>query len=165
VSLLGKRDFHVLEAAGKRIYGYGSDFATGRQGLLVSDNGGRSWRERAAPEPLVSLAIHPDDPDRVLAAGQQGLYSSSDAARRWRSLRGEPGLLAWTASGRLYAATVDGRVRGSRDGGASWEPAGDAGGRPAAFESAGDDLYVALHDGRIRFSRDGGRTWALRSSP
>jgi hypothetical protein len=26
VSLLGERDFHVLEAAGERIYGYGSDF-------------------------------------------------------------------------------------------------------------------------------------------
>jgi hypothetical protein len=25
VSLLGERDFHVLEAAGSRVYGYGSD--------------------------------------------------------------------------------------------------------------------------------------------
>jgi hypothetical protein len=113
----------------------------------------------------VSLAIHPDDPDRVLAAGQQGLYSSSDAARRWRSVRGEPGLLAWTANGSAYAATRDGRVSRSRDGGASWQPVASAGGPPAAFESAGDDLYVALHDGQIRRSKDGGRTWTLRSSP
>jgi hypothetical protein len=28
ISLLGERDFHVLEASGERIYGYGSDFDT-----------------------------------------------------------------------------------------------------------------------------------------
>lgn len=65
VSLLGKRDFHVLEAAGKRVYGYGSDFASREANLLVSDDGGRSWEQRTPPEPLLSLAIDPDDPDRV----------------------------------------------------------------------------------------------------
>jgi hypothetical protein len=42
VSLLGRRDFHVLEAAGRRIYGFGTDFETRRAGLLVSDDAGRS---------------------------------------------------------------------------------------------------------------------------
>ena len=36
VSLLGKRDFHVLEAAGERIYGFGSGF----------ESRGRAARER-----------------------------------------------------------------------------------------------------------------------
>jgi photosystem II stability/assembly factor-like uncharacterized protein len=165
VSLLGKRDFHVLEASGRRVYGYGSDFETRQEGLLVSDDGGRSWRERAVPEPLVSLAIHPRNPDLVLAAGDGGLYSSSDGARRWTSLGGEPGLLAWPPNGSVYAATPDGAVRRSAAGGARWQHVGDTGGPPSAFESDGGELYVALHDGTVKRSDDGGRSWVVRSSP
>ena len=165
VSLLGKRDFHVLEASGRRVYGYGSDFETRQEGLLVSDDGGRSWRERAVPEPLVSLAIDPENPDRVLAAGEVGLYSSSDGARRWTSLGGEPGLLAWPSGGSVYAVTLDGRVGRSTAAGARWERIGDTGGPPSAFDGTGGELYVALHDGTVKRSDDGGRSWVVRSRP
>ena len=92
ISLLGKRDFHVLEAAGKRVYGFGSDFETKQAALLVSDDGGRSWEEHAPPEGLISLAIDPEDRDRIVVSGETGLYSSSDAGRGWRPLDGEPAL-------------------------------------------------------------------------
>ena len=69
-SLLGKRDFHVLEAEGRRVYGYGSDFATRSSGFLVSDDGGRSWEQREVPEPLVALALDPADADRLIASGR-----------------------------------------------------------------------------------------------
>ena len=49
ISLLGKRDFHVLEAAGARIYGFGSDFDTRKQGFLVSLDRGQSWKQREVP--------------------------------------------------------------------------------------------------------------------
>jgi hypothetical protein len=78
ISLLGKRDFHVLETTGQRVYGFGSDFKTREANLLVSDDGGRSWVERTPPEGLLSLAIAPDDKDRVVASGEQRLYTSSD---------------------------------------------------------------------------------------
>jgi photosystem II stability/assembly factor-like uncharacterized protein len=166
ISLLGRRDFHVLEASGGRVYGFGSDFDTGQAGLLVSDDGGRSWHERGAPEALISLAIHPDDPDRVVASGEQGIYLSSDAGRRWRSLRAGSALLAWPAADRLYAVASDGSVARSGDAGAGWRRVGNVGGEPAAFEGEGADaLYVALHDGTIKRSTDGGASWSVRSTP
>jgi photosystem II stability/assembly factor-like uncharacterized protein len=165
VSLLGQRDFHVLEAADDRVYGYGSDFESRQAGLLVSDDGGRAWEERVPPEPLLSLAIDPDDSDHIVVAGEKGIHSSSDAGRGWRPLGEEAGLLAWSEAGGLFLARFDGSVAHSADDGRSWDTVGDVGGRPAAFESAGEDLYVALHDGTIKRSEDHGRTWRLRSRP
>jgi hypothetical protein len=165
VALLGKRDFHVLEAAGRRIYGYGSDFESSRPGLLVSSDGGRAWEERTPPEPLISLAIDPANPDHVVASGEEGSYSSTDGGRGWRPLSDDAGLLAWTGADGLFLVGLDGSVLRSADGGRSWKQSGAIGGRPAAFDNAGDELYVALHDGSIKRSRDGGRTWRLRSRP
>lgn len=165
VSLLGERDFHVLEAAGTRIYGYGSDFETREAGLLVSDDGGGSWAERAVPEPLISLAIDPRDRDRAIAAGARAVYSSNDAGAGWRPLAGGGGLLAWMAPRQLFLVRLDGSLSSSPDAGRTWTERGSVGGQPAAFESAGQDLYVALHDGTIRSSTDGGRTWQERSRP
>jgi hypothetical protein len=165
VSLLGERDFHVLEAAGEWIYGYGSDFESKRANLLVSDDGGRSWEERTPPEPLFSLAVHPRDPDRIVAAGEGGTYSSSDGGSGWRPLPDEAGFLSWPEADALFLVRLDGAVASSRDAGRSWQAVGDVGGRPAAFDNAGDDLYVALHDGTVKRSLDGARSWTLRSRP
>jgi photosystem II stability/assembly factor-like uncharacterized protein len=166
ISLLGKRDFHVLEASGRKIYGFGSDFDSREAGLLVSDDGGRNWDERTAPEALVSLAIDQEDPDRVVASGEQGLHLSSDGGRRWRSLEGDPGLLAWPAKGRLFAVAFDGSVTHSADAGQTWRAVGQVGGEPAAFEGERTgELYVALHDGTIKRSANGGASWSVRSTP
>jgi hypothetical protein len=166
VSLLGERDFHVLEAAGRRVYGFGSDFETQQAALLVSDDGGRSWAERTPPEGLISLAIDPHDRDRIVVSGAEGLYLSSDAGRGWRPLDGEAALLGWPAPSRLFAVAGDGTVRLSDDGGRSWRELGNVGGQPAAFESASaDDLYVALHDGTVKRSSDGGTSWSVRLTP
>jgi hypothetical protein len=165
VSLMGEADFHVLEATGDRVYGFGSDYDTRQTNFLVSDDGGRSWDKRQTPGPLVSLAISPDHPDRIVAAAEDGLYRSEDAGKGWRPLTDDVGLLAWTESGALYLVGADGSVSESRDDGASWGAAGEIGGQPAAFEAAGDDLYAALHDGTIKRSTDGGRSWTVRSTP
>jgi hypothetical protein len=166
ISLLGKRDFHVLEATGSRIYGFGSDFETRQATLLVSDDGGRSWDERTPPEGLSSLAIHPDDRDQIAVSGEKGLYISRDAGRGWRPLDGEPSLLTWPAAGRLVAVAEDGTVAGSGNAGRSWREIGQVGGQPAAFEAeSADELYVALHDGTIKRSTDGGVSWSVRSTP
>jgi phosphatidylglycerol:prolipoprotein diacylglycerol transferase len=165
VSLLGKIDFHVLEPAGSRIYGFGSDFRTRRERMLVSSDGGRSWSAREAPESLVSLAIDPQDRGRVVASGETALYASDDSARRWRTLRGPVGLLAWGDGGSLYLVDRAGTVSVSADAGAAWTRAGEIGGQPAAFEAVGLALYAALHDGTIKLSRDRGRSWAVISRP
>jgi hypothetical protein len=170
ISLMGESDFHVLEAAGQRVYGFGTNYDTQEPEFLVSDDGGRSWDERSTPGALVSLAISPDDPERVVAAaeggpGEDGLYSSDDAGNGWRPLSSDVGLLAWTQARAIFLVDGDGVVSESLDGGESWVETGDIGGQPAAFESAGDDLYAALHDGTIKRSIDGGRSWTVRSRP
>jgi hypothetical protein len=166
VSLVGERDFHVLEAAGSRIYGFGSDFETKQAALLVSDDGGRSWAQRTPPEGLISLAIDPQDRDRIAVSGEQRLYISSDAGEGWRPLDGGASLLGWPAAGRLFAVGLDGTVARSADAGRSWRQLGNVGGQPAAFEGqSGDELYVALHDGTVKRSTDGGASWSVRSTP
>ena len=165
VSLLGKRDFHVLEAAGTRVYGFGTDFDSRRAGFLVSSNGGESWDERVVPEPLIALAIDPKDPERITASGEHGLSVSTDGGRRWRSIPGPAGLLAWTKDG-LTVVDQEGAVHSGGDPGARLRSVGDVGGPPAALDSGPDgDLYVALHDGAIKRSEDGGRNWSVRSKP
>lgn len=164
VSLYGKADFHVLESSGERVVGYGSDFESRRQQLLVSDNGGRSWSDRRPPMPLIDLAVSPADQDVWVAAGEQ-LARTTDGGRTWRSLPWAGGLLAWHEPGQLYRADPQGSVSVSRDGGSTWQGTGEVGGQPAAMEAEADALYVALHDGVIKVSRDGGRTWTVRSAP
>ncbi len=164
VSLLGKRDFHVLEAQGRHVYGFGSDFDTRLTALMVSDDHGRTWEEREAPAALVSLAIDPADPSRVIASGEERLYESGDGARGWREVTGSAGLLAWPARGALLALAGDGRVQRSADAGGVWREVGRLDGEPAAFEArSADDLYAALHDGRIMRSTNGGRSWSVHT--
>ena len=166
VSLLGRADFHVLEARGRVVYGFGADYRTRRGRFLASSDGGRRWQERPVPEPLVSLALDPRDPRRLVAAGERGLHASADGGRRWRSLPGVPGLLTWPAPERLYRARADGVIDVSGDGGRSWRSAGQAGGEIAALDAPGAaELYVALHDGTVKRSTDGGRSWTVRSRP
>jgi photosystem II stability/assembly factor-like uncharacterized protein len=161
-SLLGKADFHALEASGSIVYGSGSDFESREYRFLVSEDRGRTWERRDAPEPIVSVAVNPEDPRSILASGSSGLYSADDAGSRWRSLDGSPGLLAFAAADELYLIDADGGVY-YRDGG-QWAPRGEIGGAAAAFEAIrADMLLAALHDGSVKASTDGGRTWKVRA--
>ena len=165
VSLLGRADFHVLEAARERVYGFGTDFESRREQFLVSQDGGREWRRLRVPESLLSLAINPDDRDEIMVSGRHSLYLSGDAGESWQSLPGSPGLLAWPDSGPPYLVGKDGSVAVLE--GRDWREVGEIGAEPAAFEAdtADSRLYVALHDGSILQSPDGGGTWELRSTP
>jgi len=165
-SLLGKADFHMLEAAGDRVYGFGSDFKTRREQFLVSRDGGAEWRALDAPESLISLAINPANPDELLASGRHTLYGSSDSGTSWDPVTGEPGFVSWPDPDVLYLMAQDGRVGTTSEPGSEWTLKGSVDGTPAAFEAAGrDELYAALHDGSITESSDGGESWTLRSSP
>lgn len=167
ISLLGRADFHVLEAADERVYGFGTDFKSRREQFLVSDDGGRKWHGREMPESLLSLAISPDDPDQIVVSGRHSLFASEDAGKSWQSIDGEPGLLAWPEAGSLYLLDVNGTISVSEGTRSDWRGVGSLGEPPAAFEGGEkpDELYAALHDGRIVQSDDGGQTWELRSWP
>jgi hypothetical protein len=160
VSLQGSMDFHVLEVAGRRVYGFGSDWETRQERLLVSDDRGESWLRRAAPEPLIDLAIAPGEADMAMAAGAQGLYLTRDAGRRWSALPARPGLLTWHGR-QVLAVDQRGIVRAATGGFMRWPERGRVGGEPAALAAGpGRSLYVALHDGSIKRSTDGGASWA-----
>ena len=164
ISLYGQADFHVLESAGDRIVGYGSDFKTRLAQLLVSDDGGRTWSERRAPVPLIDLAISPADDDLWVATGEQHAWRTRNGGRTWAILAAPGGLLAWRGS-QLFHADFTGAMSVSTDAGKTWQRRGKIGGTPSALAAEQDALYVALHDGAIKQSLDGGMTWSVRSRP
>ena len=166
LSLQGSVDFHVLEARGQRVYGYGSDWESREPRFLTSSDGGGRWQRLKAPEALISLAISPHDPDTLVVAGDRHVYSSRDAGRSWKKIQApSPGLLAWTRSG-LFVVDREGRVWRDAPTDGTWRSAGSVRGQPAAFDSASDEeLLVASHDGTIVSSLDDGRSWAVRSRP
>jgi hypothetical protein len=166
VSLHGEVDFHVLEAAGARVYGYGSDFATREPRFMTSTDGGKRWERLQAPEPLISLALSPEDPQLLIASGEAGIHHSSDAGRSWRPVDAPAtGLLAWTRAA-VILIDLDGKVwHATNPAAGRWRPAGVIGGPPAAFEHGREgELLAALHDGVVKHSTDDGRTWAVRST-
>ncbi|MGI8439050.1 MAG: F510_1955 family glycosylhydrolase [Thermoleophilaceae bacterium] len=162
VSLSGEADFHLLRAAGPRVYG--ADSSSGR--FLVSSDGGRNFAERMPPGDLVDLAIDPRDGRRVVASNESGLQSSEDEGRTWKPLgRAPAGLLGWVPGG-LFHVDAAGAVQASSDGGRTWQSRGPIGSQPVAFVAVEErSLYAALPDGTIRASTDGGRTWGTRSPP
>ena len=166
VSLQGKMDFHVLEASGRRIYGYGSDFDSRQPRFLSSDDGGRSWQRLDPPDPLIALAIAPADARSLIASSERRVFSSRDAGRSWNPVEApSAGLLAWNGAG-VFLVAADGRTWHSSDDGASWRAAAEIGGQPAAFDSGrGDELLVALHDGTVKRSADRAASWTVRSQP
>lgn len=164
VSLRGKADFHVLETQGSRVYGFGSDWETRELQFLVSPDAGETWERRRVPEPLVSLAVHPKEANRLVASGESAIYSSRDGGESWQQLAAMAGLVVWRSSSELILIDGEGSVYASTDG-TAWREVGEIGGQPAALESERDGLYAALHDGTIKHSSDGGSSWSVRSRP
>lgn len=165
ISLQGSMDFHVLEAVRDRIYGFGTEWETQAQRLLVSNDRGETWRRRTAPEPLIDLAIAPGDPDTAVAAGRRGLHITRDAAQSWSEVPGPGAFLTWLGP-RLVAVDRRGVVRVAVDGFGRWRVRGQVDGEPAALVSGpGRQLYVALHDGTIQHSIDGGVSWSVWRRP
>lgn len=164
VSLPGQADFHVLESSGPRVYGF--DGTQGR--LMVSSDGGGSWRQRRPPAAMFSLAIDPSRADSVVTSTDRGLFRSDDAGKTFRPLRVQgqlAGLLAWPAVDDLFLVDGRGQVLRSHDRGDRWRPVGSIGGQPSAFIAHGRELYAALANNTVKRSTDGGRSWTVRSGP
>jgi hypothetical protein len=67
-----------------------------RPPLVVSNDGGTTWREAGAGlPPATAVAISPDHPDVVLVAAGERLHLSRDGGRFWQALAVElPGITA-----------------------------------------------------------------------
>lgn len=158
VALSGQVDFHVLRAAGRRVYGV--DANSGR--LLVSRDRGRSWAAGSLPAPVVDLAVDPEDDRHLFASTEEGLQESANGGATWRERGPGTGLLAWPAPSALRLVERDGSVHTSRDG-RSWGRTGSLGAAPVALAADGERLLAALESGAVRVSEDEGRTWRPRA--
>jgi hypothetical protein len=92
------------------------------QGIFISADEGRSWRQRDA---LPSEQLAWVEPDALYRADPGGsIKLSSDGGRSWREV-GTVDIsvneLAADADGALYASVPGGEVRRSTDGGKTWE--------------------------------------------
>ena len=158
VSLLGEADFHVLRAVGDTIYGL--DASNSR--LMVSRDGGKSWKERKPPVETLDLAAHPESPRRVIASGVRVAFESRDYGATWKPRAYMPaGLIAWSSSRTITVVDVSGAAWHSRNGGRKFKQTGAIGGEPAALAVDGDAVLVALHDGSVKRSTNGGRSWKV----
>jgi hypothetical protein len=163
VSELGTADFHAIEPAGDRMIGG----LFGQAQVLVSGDGGKTWETRAAPRPLVDLAVNPDDPAKWIATTQDGVYVSQDEGGTWRAIDPTPNsYLAWPEPGTLYRLDPGGPLMLSRDGGQAWDEVGSTGGEPQELVAADPmTLYAVLIDGTVKRSADGGRSWTDHVTP
>ncbi len=148
-------------------------FAATVDGVYLSRNGGRAWRETELMNPgdvVDVLAVSPAfERDRTVFAGtEEGrLYRSQDGGRRWDVLQERLGdgplNCLWLAddfetSGRMVAS-VGAQVCVSVDGGESWHVAAQLPGTILALASGQGTLLAGLHDAGAYKSVDGGETW------
>ena len=164
VSRLGDADLHKLIVKHDRLYAF--DAVLGA--MLISDDGGRTFREEFTPRGLITdFEVDPAEPDVLLAATEDRLFRSQDGGKAWRPAATAPGIrVAWPAPERLYRADADGTVQRSADGGRTWEEAGTVPGTPAQFEAvSADELYLALGDVEIVHTTDAGATWRSVFTP
>jgi len=94
-----------------------------QQGLLVSEDEGKTWRQTLAAG-LMGLAMNPNDPDRILASGP-GILLSTDGGASWRTVQdisAGAGPVAWSPSDPkvAYAVGFDRLLYRTTDGGATW---------------------------------------------
>jgi hypothetical protein len=159
ISLRGEVDFHVLEAQGKTVYGFGSDWDTREARFLRSDDRGRTWARLAPPEELLGLAIDPHDPRVSVALGEQRGWVARDGGSSWRPLPIPGGLVTWSREQGLIAVDLEGVIRGASQPTGEWNEVGRLPGTPAAVEAAGEELLAATHESRVLSSSDGGKSW------
>ncbi len=154
LSLEGEADFHALEIAGERLYGYDSQTAT----LKVTEDR-RTWSD-VLTAPLLDVEADPADPASLLLADQRGVLMRLDADGRPSALADAPrlGVLDWPASGLLVGLGPAGEVLLSRDRGTTWERNGRLPGSPQALTTDGETWYAASDQGLFS-STDEGASW------
>lgn len=98
-----------------------------QRGLLVSPDGGRTWRATLNAQ-LAGLAINPSDAQLVLATGP-GILRSTDGGKHWSQafrLDAGAGPVAWSPAhpNVAYVVGFDRTLYRSGDSGATWAPVG-----------------------------------------
>jgi photosystem II stability/assembly factor-like uncharacterized protein len=149
-------------------------FTSGAQrgGVFASADSGASWTVRSTDLSALSVSSVALAPDALWAVGNEVLFKSTDRGETWRRIRFDPvGLatlvaVAPAAPEDVYVVLYDGTLWRSRDGGESWEPAGDPGLRPLrlVFDPRSSSTLYAAGNGGMARSTDGGTTWTPLSA-
>ena len=164
VSRFGDADLHKIVFKHDRLYAWDAVLSA----IIVSEDGGRSFAEHFTPRGLIiDFDVDPDDPALIVASTDEEMFRSEDEGETWRPiLRAQGVRLTWPEPDRLFAATKDGRIQVSADGGDSFEDAGRVDGEPYVFNAvSGQELYLAMSDGTILHTEDGGRGWEEEFRP
>jgi photosystem II stability/assembly factor-like uncharacterized protein len=151
---------------------------TDLDGVIRSENGGRSW-DSANPglldSTVLALAQSPivAGARTILAGTMSGPYVSRNDGKAWRpaEIPGDECVVqclavssSWPTDRLAFAGTEGAGLLRSQDGGLRWEPVPDFGRRGvSAIACAGGDerpLHVAVASGRqVTLAEDGGHTW------
>ncbi len=154
-------------------------FAATSGGLYRSPNGGRAWKRfdaGLAGVVVQALAVSPNfETDRTVLVGTEshGVYRSVNAGQSWEPAnngigQGEGELppinALWFGSNGdaapgCVAATGDGRLFHSGDGGQLWRQVAELGGAVLALGGNHRRLYAGRYRHGLLRSEDGGQTW------
>jgi hypothetical protein len=148
-----------------------------RGGFFRSLDGGASWETSEVgltrSHAIVALAVDPQDLDHLVASSYEpeGIYVSRDAGETWqRTEQGFPDVVediifSTVSPGRIYAASYDGTVFTSPDGGDTWQQEGQIGRPVRALLEIETGRLLAGTDGEGIWYRDEGGQWAGASVP
>ena len=162
---LGYSDVHALGGAGGTVYA-----ASPQAGLLVSEDGGKTWQVRnskAGQSFMGTILVDPDDLNRIIAPDMAGgLATSADGGATWSPLGGPSGAMAaaWnpTDIDEVVALGMNGGAL-SRDGGSTWQNLSLPPGTSAVtYSEDGSTMYAGVLQGvqaHVFASSDAGATW------
>jgi len=155
-SLSGQVDFHALEAAHGKVYGFD---ATSTRFLVSAD--GVNWESRSTAA-IVDFAVDPDDAERIVASTGEGVIESDDGGRTWASVEAAPPVvfLDWHAERGLWGLDTAGQVH--RFDGSDWLAGERLSGSPQALVVDDTGVIAAVDDGSAALHRSSdGIVWDL----
>lgn len=143
-------------------------------GILVTTDGGASWRRYAASGAVTAVSPDPTHPRTLLLGGPDGLYRSTDGGQSEQRLSSTPvSAIVRDPTDPSYVVVAGSSIETSRDGGTTLRPASSPSGRMkvsslafvgtremcAGTQSYDDDAGL-LVDGRgLLCSKDRGTSW------
>jgi hypothetical protein len=143
IALRGEADLHAIAYTDGQAYAV--DATSGR---FLASSDLRTWETRSSSSAL-SIAVDPDNAQRIVTADGFRLQISEDGGRTWRPLQGPPLLLvAWGAGSDLWGVAGDGRTYSRLPVDGSWQELDRLPGEPQAVLADGVTMFAAAHDGQ-----------------